>query len=135
MSNHLESPAHSTADTLRTIERSRVRALVQRNVDLAAPLHAADFQLVTPVGMTLTRAQYLGAIQSGQLVYTSWDPHDIDVRLHDHIAALRYRSSMQVSFGTHQVPQADYWHTDLYEQRDGTWQVVWSQATTIQPMR
>jgi hypothetical protein len=42
---------------------------------------------------------------------------------------------MQVSFGTHQVPQADYWHTDLYEQRDGTWQVVWSQATTIQPMR
>lgn len=135
MSNHLEPSAHSTADTLRTIERSRVRALVQRNVDLAAPLHAADFQLVTPVGMTLTRAQYLGVIQSGHLVYTSWDPQDIDVRLHDHVAALRYRSSMQVSFGAHQVPRADYWHTDLYEQRDGGWQVVWSQATTIQPTR
>lgn len=135
MSNHLEPPAHSSADTLRTIERSRVRALVQRNVDLAAPLHASDFQLVTPVGMTLTRAQYLGALQSGHLVYTSWDPQDIDVRLNDHMAALRYRSSMEVSFGAHRAPRADYWHTDLYEQRAGAWQVVWSQATTIQPMR
>jgi hypothetical protein len=23
------------------------------------------------------------------------------------------------------------WHTDSYEQRDGRWQVVWSQATEI----
>jgi len=25
-----------------------------------------------------------------------------------------------------------YWHTDLYERRDGQWQVVWSHATEIQ---
>jgi hypothetical protein len=26
---------------------------------------------------------------------------------------------------------ARYWHMDVYEQRDGRWQVVWSQATQI----
>lgn len=131
-STHHE-PAAPDAEALRAIERARVRALVQRNVALAAQWHSPDFQLVTPVGMTLTRDQYLGAIESGHLVYGAWDPQDIDVRLHDEVAALRYRSTMQVSLGTHRVPSADYWHTDLYEQRQGAWQLVWSHATTIQP--
>lgn len=132
MSTHRE-PSEQAAEALRTIERSRVRALVQRNIALAASWHAPDFQLVTPVGMTLFRDQYLGAIESGHLVYRRWDPQDIEVRLHHHVAALRYRSIMQVSFGPHRVPEAEYWHTDLYEQRHAVWQIVWSQATTIQP--
>ena len=27
-----------------------------------------------------------------------------------------------------------FWHTDIYELRDGRWQVVWSQATRIPAM-
>ena len=27
------------------------------------------------------------------------------------------------------------WHTDCYRFADGTWQVVWSQATEIAPLR
>jgi hypothetical protein len=121
------------ADALRSLERARLRALVARDIEFAASVHAADFQLVTPVGMVLSKVQYLGAIEAGHLVYVSWDPHDIDVRAHERVAALRYRSTMQVTFGAHQVPQAEYWHTDLYEKRSDDWQVVWSQATGIQP--
>ena len=132
MSNLPFPSAQATADTLRSIERSRLRALVARNFELAAPLHATDFQLVTPVGMVLSRSHYLGAVDAGHLVYVAWDPQDIEVRVHGEMAALRYRSTMQVTFGAHQVPKADYWHTDLYEQRDGAWQVVWSQATGVQ---
>ncbi|GHD57021.1 hypothetical protein GCM10007350_05080 [Jeongeupia chitinilytica] len=109
-------------------------ALAERNIAQASPLHAADFQLVTPVGMTLSRDQYLGAIAAGMLVYHVWKPGPIDVRLYGEAAALRYRSDMEVSFGTRHVPRTAYWHTDLYEKRNGTWQVVWSQATGIQPV-
>lgn len=122
-----------TAEALRSLERARLRALVARDIEFASAVHAEDFQLVTPVGMVLSKAQYLGAIEAGHLVYVSWDPHDIDVRVHDQVAALRYRSTMQVTFGAHQVPRAEYWHTDLYEKRGDDWQVVWSQATGIQP--
>jgi len=122
-----------THDALRSLERARLRALVDKDLSFAASVHAADFQLVTPVGMVLSKDQYLGAIAAGQLVYGSWDPMAIDVRLYDHAAALRYRSTMAVTFGAHQVPSAEYWHTDLYEKRGDDWQVVWSQATGVRP--
>jgi len=106
-------------------------ALVERNVELAGPLHAADFQLITPVGMTFSKDQYLGAIAAGMLTYNAWDPLQIEVRLYENVAALRYQSSMEVTFGPRHIPRAQYWHTDLYEKRGGTWQVVWSQATEV----
>ncbi|HEX5737945.1 MAG TPA: nuclear transport factor 2 family protein [Hydrogenophaga sp.] len=122
----------NACDALRSIERTRLSALVDRNIELAGPLHAADFQLITPVGMVLSKEQYLGAIASGHLIYSAWEPKSIEVRLYEQAAAIRYRSSMEVSFGSHHVPRTEYWHTDLYEQRDGAWQVVWSQATEVQ---
>jgi hypothetical protein len=30
------------------------------------------------------------------------------------------------------TPLRSFWHTDVYEKRNGRWQVVWSQATLIQ---
>lgn len=124
---------HATeCDALRATERTRLAALVRQDIALASTLHADDFQLITPVGMPLSKAQYLGAIAAGGLVYAAWDPQEIAVRLYGDTAALRYQASLEVTFGTHHVPRADYWHTDLYERRGGAWQVVWSQATPIQ---
>jgi hypothetical protein len=126
------TPPGNECDVLRSIERARLFALVERKIELAGPLHAADFQLITPVGMTLSKDQYLGAIAAGALIYNAWNPKQIEVRLYEQVAAIRYRSSMEVTFGAHHIPRAEYWHTDLYEKRDGAWQVVWSQATEVQ---
>ncbi|HYW56672.1 MAG TPA: nuclear transport factor 2 family protein [Polaromonas sp.] len=120
------------SDAVRSIERTRLSALVERNIEVARPLHAADFQLVTPVGMLFSKEQYLGAIATGGLIYNAWDPKQIEVRLYENTAVIRYQSSMEVTFGPHHISRAEYWHTDLYEKRAGSWQVVWSQATGIQ---
>jgi hypothetical protein len=130
-----QDPSHAiVGEALRAIERTRLAALVRRDIERARPLHAADFQLITPVGLPLSKDQYLGAIAAGALTYAAWDPQQIEVRWYGQAAALRYRSSLEVTFGAHHVPRADYWHTDLYEQRGGAWQVVWSQATEIRPV-
>ncbi|MET4632397.1 nuclear transport factor 2 family protein [Kaistia defluvii] len=123
--------ATDDADWLRAIERARLRALVSADMGQARPLHAPDFQLITPIGATLSRDEYLGAIASGQIRYLTWEPADIVVRLYDGAAVLRYRAQLEVVFGGHKVPLSDYWHTDVYERRDGQWMVVWSQATSI----
>ena len=44
---------------------------------------------------------------------------------------IRYRSRLHMSLGGAEGELGQYWHTDLYELRDGRWQVVWSQATAI----
>ncbi|WP_201862771.1 nuclear transport factor 2 family protein [Microvirga soli] len=121
----------SEADLLRDTERARLRALVSADIDQARQLHAPDFQLITPIGVALSKEDYMGAIASGQLKYVTWQPGDITVRLYDGVAILRYRAQLEVVFGGHKIPLSDYWHTDTYENRDGEWMVVWSQATAI----
>jgi hypothetical protein len=118
------------ADALRQLERERLRALVEADVQRARELHAQQFQLVNPRGETLTRDDYLGAVESGRLDYLLWEPvSDIAVRLHGDAAVIRYRSRLEIVVDGQRVPEAQYWHTDSYEKHAGQWQVVWSQAT------
>jgi Domain of unknown function (DUF4440) len=124
------SPA-SDADLLRETERARLRALVSADIDQARQFHAPGFQLITPIGAALSKEDYMGSIVSGQLKYLTWQPADIAVRLYNKVAVLRYRSQLEVVFGGHKIPLSDYWHTDTYEDHDGHWMVVWSQATAI----
>ena len=119
----------AVADTLRAIERARLGALVSGNVERARELHADDFQLINPLGGSLSREQYLGGIAAGQIRYLHWEPDSIDVRVYGDAAAMRYRSQLEIVVQGNHIPRQGYWHTDLYEHRHGQWQVVWSHAT------
>lgn len=121
----------SEAGRLRDIERSRLRALVDADIETARNLHAPDFQLITPIGRPLSKEEYLGGIAAGHIDYLQWQPETIAVRLQGDWAVIRYRAQLEVVFGGHKVPLSPYWHTDTYERRDGQWMVVWSQATAI----
>ena len=63
----------SSAD-LPDLERKRLRALLAADIKTAAPMHAEDYQLVTPNGSEMTKDDYLGAIASGQLRYRVFEP-------------------------------------------------------------
>ncbi len=126
---------HSSTDLanfLRETERARLRTLIDADIDQAQRFHAADFQLITPIGAALSKEEYLGAVASGHLKYLTWQPADIAVRLYDGAAVIRYRAQLEAVFGGYKVPPGDYWHTDVYEKHNGQWVVVWSQATSIQ---
>jgi len=56
----------SAASHLPDIERRRLRALADGDVATAAPLHAEDYQLITPNGSAMTRDDYLGDVESGR---------------------------------------------------------------------
>jgi hypothetical protein len=113
------------------VERDRLRALVEADVDRAARLHADDFQLITPSGKVLSKHAYLEAVRSGDIDYALWEAGEIVVRSYGHVAVIRYPSEIAFKVGGTRTPRGRYWHTDLYEHRNGRWQVVWSQATAI----
>ena len=94
-------------------------------------MHAEDYQLITPGGRTLTRDEYLGGVATGELNYVVFEPASaIAIRKYEGAAVLRYQARIEVQFGDN-VDSDLFWHTDIYEIRDGRWQVVWSQATRI----
>jgi len=117
------------ADSLRATERRRLHAMVTGDTAAASAITAPDFQLINPLGLVSSKAQYLGGIASGALVYHRWEPEAMEVRLSGDLAVLRYRSMLEVTAAGRRNPVRPHWHVDVYERRDGKWQVVWSQAT------
>ena len=106
-------------ELLRSTERERLRALVSGDAERAAHLHADDFQLINPLGGSLSKDQYLGGISSGQIHYLYWEPEAITVRVYGGAAVMRYQSELEIVVQGRHIPRQRYWHTD----------VVWSHAT------
>lgn len=120
------------ADDVRATERERIRALLGGDMEVARRLHADDFQLVTPLGVVLSKDQYLGAIGASDIHYRAWEfETPIDVRMYSEVALIRYQSQIEIVVFKQVYPRTRVWHTDTYERRDGRWQVVWSHATMI----
>ena len=114
------------------VERERLRALVDRDMLAAERLHASDYQLVTPNGTTRTRSSYLSDVESTRLEYLVFEPEsEISVRSSGDLVILRYIARIVLSVGIADELEFRAWHTDVYENRDGQWVAVWSQATTI----
>lgn len=127
-----EANAQDKAEKLRAVERARLRALVDADVETARPLHADDFELINPNGGTLSKEQYLKDIASGDLDYVEWEPQEIRVRFYGKSAVLRYKANLKVSVKGSAPRAVTFWHTDLYEKRNGRWQIVWAHASMVQ---
>lgn len=124
--------AAAEADLLRATVRAQWRDLVAKDMQAADRVYADDFQLIAAPGGTLGKAEYLGGIASGRFDYRVWEPDSpIAVRLYCDGAAVRYRSRFEIVVSGRLIPLGNYWHMDVYERRDGRWQVVWSQATPV----
>jgi len=120
----------SAADQVRTAERTLLRAEVDGNTHTAGALLAPDLQLIDPTGGAGTRADDLANIGGGVDFVTITPIEPIAVRVHGDSAVARVKLKFKVvAFG--QTVQHDGWTTDLWERRDGRWQLVWSQTTAV----
>lgn len=118
---------------LADIERLRLRAMVDTDMDLLDKLHADDFELINPAGEAYTKSEYLGAMREGKFRYLLWEPiGPIKARIIGNAGAVRYGAKVSARMGDAIIPEMHCFHTDYYEKRDGIWQVVFSQATKAQ---
>jgi ketosteroid isomerase-like protein len=126
------STFNSEAQDIRAIERARLQALLKADIETAEPIHADDFQVISPLGAAFSKEQYLGAVAAGVLNYVVMELDSaIDVRMYDDVALIRYRAQIEIDVQGQRYPRAGYWFTDAYEKRKGRWQIVWSQGTGI----
>ena len=118
-------------ELLRATEHRRLAALVAKDEPTARALHAPDYELITPGGRRISGADYLQGVLSGALDYHVFEPEgEIRVRLHEALAVLRYVARIEMHM-TDGVDEGHFWHTDVYEVREGGWLAVWSHATRI----
>ena len=122
------------AARLEALERKRLQSLVEGDLETARRLHGDDYQLITPGGRSLSKAEYLEMVTSGDFTYEVFEPASpVAVRIHDGVAIARYHASIVVRDADGDRDTGLFWHTDVWERRDAGWQAVWSQATRIRP--
>jgi Domain of unknown function (DUF4440) len=125
----MDPELRSPEDVLRDLERRRTEALVVGDMTVSRRQHADDYELISGGGDRLSKDEYLGGIESGELRYLVFEPaSELRVRLYDDVAIVRYLARIDIRFPGGRDAGL-FWHTDVYERRDGAWQVVWSQAT------
>lgn len=130
MSECSKKDPDAEAEFVRQIEQKRVRALVEEDMAVAQELHAEDFQLITPDGSEYTKQTYLNQIKTKKLDYRIWEPGEITVRLYKDAAIIRYDDSVfEVFLNGKLARRGILRHMNLYEKRNGRWQIVWSQAS------
>lgn len=122
---------HGAEARLEAAERRRLAALVSGDFELARSLHADDYELITPGGRALTKDEYLGDLESGEMRYEVFEAASpIRVLVAGAAGIVRYQARIRVRFGE-DVDAGLFWHTDFHAMRDGRWQAVWSHATRI----
>jgi hypothetical protein len=122
------------ADPVRGLEVERLAAFVARDMQALERLHAEDFSLINPAGVAVSKDEYIRGIAAGFIEYKAWEPEgEIEARVYDEAAVLRYRSRVEIVVQRERQPEQRFWEIVLYEQRDGRWQAVFSQATRVSP--
>jgi hypothetical protein len=134
--DHSKSAGSSRqVERLRQIEKTRLQALVDADVDVAGSLIASDFELINPLGEVISRDATLGGVRSGALDFLSDTvTSQIRVRLHGNTAVLRYRHTIDIVVTGIGHLTHPAWTTALYERRRGNWQIVWEQTGAIGPL-
>ncbi|HSE16892.1 MAG TPA: nuclear transport factor 2 family protein [Pyrinomonadaceae bacterium] len=139
------SPAKETYDRaaveaeILKLEREWADANKTHNSEAAKRVLADDVVIVYPDGSTGTKESEVHTIESGSITADSFDIVDPKVTVIDADAAFITGRSV-IKNGKNAVPNkkpidisGEYRFLDVYVKRDGKWQVVASQATTILP--
>jgi hypothetical protein len=126
-------PGHAVGSPVaqvRAAERALLRAEVDADTQTAGALLAPDLQLIDVTGAANTRAEFLSTI-GGPVDFVRLDPQSpISVDVHGSTAVARVKLHFKVAVGDLTLDH-NGWTTDVFEQRQGRWQVVWSQSTAI----
>lgn len=82
---------------LASVERERLRAIVEADVDALDRTHAAGFLLCTPGGAVWDRKYYLGGLADGSIRYLRFEPQgEIQAVETDGAGALRWGLALPV---------------------------------------
>jgi len=126
------APAGDVEQTLMKLEREATAALIKRDAASFGRIFADDAVLTSPDGTVQTKAQLLADVKSGSLVLESSDIADMKVHVHGEAALVTYATTDKGKYKGQDISGRYRW-TDVFVRRSGTWHIVASQGTPIQP--
>ncbi len=124
--------AADNAAVVQAVEQERAKAQVDRNFPVLDRLIGDELTYTHASGETESKAELLGDLKSGNLVYKSLTNTDVKVRVYGRTAVLTGRSAMTVVHAgkTHHLSLV---FIEVDVNRHGQWQMVAYQSTNAKP--
>ena len=118
-------------DSVRAVESSRARALLQADTAALVRMVADEFIEISRLGQLRTKADNIRDIASGALKLTSVKYDSLAVRIYGDVAVLRGIADNAGTFRS--IPfSGKIRYTRVFVRRDGRWQAVAMQQTAAQ---
>ena len=120
----------SEQQTILDVEAARIDAMVREDIAALERILADDLTYVHSGGRVDDKAAFLDVIRSQRSHYLGVDYSATSVVICGKAAALvRGRAQIRLQRDTGERPSYPVWFLDVYEKRDGRWQMVAWQAT------
>ena len=124
-------PASDDERELTQLVKDLNAALVKADIAFLERVLAQDYVHYRPHGDVENRAQYLQDRKDGRVQFESLVADDIKVRFYGDTAIVTYRSTAKGKDRWGTINEQRRW-TRVFVRKDGRWQLVHSQGTTIQ---
>ncbi|HTG52905.1 MAG TPA: nuclear transport factor 2 family protein [Candidatus Tectomicrobia bacterium] len=124
-------PASDDERELTQLVKDLNAALVKADIAFLERVLAQDYVHYRPHGDVENRAQYLQDRKDGRVEFESLVADDIKVRFYGDTAIVTYRSTAKGKDRWGTINEQRRW-TRVFVRKDGRWQLVHSQGTTIQ---
>ena len=119
------------AAALRELEDKWVAATSSHDVKTVQGFLAGDYVGVTSGGNIVNKAGFLAEMRRDKNTYESIKNSGLDVRLHDKMAVIVGTTKQKGKSAAGQDFTYTYRWTDVWMERDGTWQCVASQSIRL----
>jgi len=126
-------PASDDERELTQLVKDLNAALVKADIAFLERVLAQDYVHYRPHGDVENRAQYLQDRKDGRVEFESLVADDIKVRFYGDTAIVTYRSTAKGKDRWGTINEQRRW-TRVFVRKDGRWQLVHSQGTTIQKL-
>jgi ketosteroid isomerase-like protein len=120
----------SLQQTLMQVEQELVDALVRGDVAPWERYLADTYIFTAPDGTTQNKAQFIEELKSGALKMESSKNADMKVQVYGDTAVVTYRSTDKGTDKGTDISGHYRW-TDVFVKRNGRWQIVSTQGTSI----
>ena len=122
--------AGADTDALLAVEREWAEAVLGKDTAALSRILADDYTEVDPAGMARTKESVIADTKSGDVVFESFTPSEVEPRVYGDTAVVTGVSVVKGSYKGEDISGKYRW-TDTFVKRDGRWQAVASQATQV----